>query len=174
MTYEFYKQIGLAVAGYVVVVMVVGGVVVWFAHDMTRRVALIHDMRRALLLRSSSSEQGVLLKAQADQASRALPFLESLVPPVDRLINFPRESGALARRQGLEFGFSFGVSAPGAVRAPGTLAFSASGKGAAESWLQFMRAFESGQYLIGLDTVRMTSADGKQYDTTINGKIFTQ
>lgn len=174
MTYEFYKQIARLVAGYVAVVMVAGGVVVWFAHDMTRRVALIHDMRRAILLRSSSSEQGILFKAQADHAARAVPFLESLLPPVDRLINFPRESGALARRHGLEFGFSFGASVPGARTAPGTLAFSANGKGAAESWLKFMRAFESDQYLIGLDMVRMTSVDGKRYETTINGKIFTQ
>lgn len=148
--------------------------VIWFAHDMTRRVTLIHDMRRETLLRSSSSEQGVLLKAQADQAARAVPFLQSLLPPVDRLINFPRESGVLARRHGLEFGFSFGASAPGTVVLPGTLAFSANGKGAAEPWFGFMREFESGQYLIGLDSMRMTSVDGKRYDTAINGKIFTQ
>lgn len=155
-------------------VVVVGGMVVWFAHDMTRRVALIHDMRRETLLRSSSSEQGILLNAQADQAMRAMPFLQSLLPPVDRLINFPRESGVLARRHNLEFGFSFGVSVPGTVDTPGTLAFSASGKGAAEPWFDFMREFESGQYLVGLDSLRMTSADGKRYDTAINGKIFTQ
>ena len=155
-------------------VLVLGGVVAWFAHDMTRRVAVIHDARREVLVRSSSSEQGTLLKVQAVQASRAMPFVQSLLPATDRLINFPKESGALARRHSLEFGFLFGASTPGTVHAPGTLAFSISGKGLADPWLNFMREFEKGQYVIGLDSLRMTSTDGKLYDMAINGKIFTQ
>lgn len=174
MTYEWYKQIAASVAGYIAVVMVLGGAVAWFAHDMTRRVAAIHEVRRAALLRSSSNEQGALLKTQADQAVRVTLWLQSLLPHTDRLINFPKESGVLARRHGLEFGFSFGAHVAGSDTAPGTLTFSLNGKGAAEQWLDFLREFETGQYLIGLDSLRMTSADGKWYETAINGKIFTQ
>lgn len=173
-SYVFYKQIALSVAGYAAVIIILGGVVAWFAHDMNRRVVIIHEMRRQTLVRSSSSEQGAMLKIQAGQAASATPFLQSLLPEIDRLIDFPKESSVLARRHGLEFGFLFGASTPGARDAPGTLAFSLSGKGAAGKWLDFLREFEIGRYLIGLDFLRMTSVDGKIYETAINGKIFTQ
>lgn len=146
----------------------------WLEYDAHRHARAIQDAKRELYARASAENQLSLLQSQADAAAKETPFLLSLLPLQDQLIHFPRESGALARRHNIEMGFLFGASAPSATSTPGSVAFAMTGKGAAADWLDFMTEIEAGQYLIGIDSLRMASADGKIYDTTINGKIFSQ
>lgn len=173
-TYEFYKQVGYAIGAYAAIAAVLAGMVMWLGYDMRRHVQAIQDAKRELLMHESAENQSALLRVQADAAARETPRLLSLLPLQDQLIHFPRESGNLARRHNLELGVLFGASAPSATSTPGTVAFSMTGKGAAVDWLDFLSEIEAGQYFVGIDSLRMASADGTVYDATINGKIFSQ
>ncbi len=148
--------------------------VAWLEYDAHRHARAIQDATRESRARTSAENQLSLLRSQADAAAKETPLLLSLLPLQDQLIHFPRESGLLARRHNVEMGFLFGASASSATSTPGSVAFAMTGKGAAADWLDFLAEMETGQYLIGIDSLRMASADGKTYDTTINGKIFSQ
>ncbi len=154
--------------------IILGGMVAWFAYDMSRHVVAIQSARGTLSARASGDTEFSRLKSQANQAAQELPFLTSLLPSEGQLINFPRESGILARQNTIELGFSFGASTAGTTSAPGFTAFMMSGQGALNNWFDFMRALETSNYVIGIDVVRLTTTDGKIYNGNINGKVFSQ
>ncbi len=174
MSYGFYKQVGIWLAWNAAVAAVMFGVIAWLAADMNARVASIRDARTAIKAREVVRENVTVLRSQASLAAQEVPYLMSLLPTEDALIDFPREAGVLARQNALDFSFSFKESVKGSTTTPGSVAFSASGKGGGEGWLAFLRSFSAGSKIIGFDDIRMTSKDGSVYDTVIHGKIFTQ
>lgn len=164
----------MVAAGYAIAAFILGGGTAWLAYDINRRLITIQDSRRDIMGRNSAADQVLALRNQFQQARGELPFLQSLLPIQDQLINFPREAGVIARQKGVEFGFVFGASIAGDETAPGAVAFTASAKGTINNILDFLTAFESNKYLIGLDALTISANEEKTYQAIINGKIFTQ
>ncbi len=159
---------------YVLVALALYGADSWFRYDITRHVALIRVARTERAARASSEGQLTILRRESDRADAALPALAALLPQQDALIDFPRKAVAFARQYGLDFSFTFGESTRGASTTPGYVAFSASGKGQGDKWVDFLKAFESSPNVVAVDTVQMRAGTAGSYDVTINGKVFSQ
>jgi hypothetical protein len=148
--------------------------VAWFARDISRRVAAVREVKRELAARSASAEERALLARAAAAADAALPALMAMLPAYDDLLNVPRELGVIARRRGLEFGFTFGGTAEGSQDAPAATAFVMTGKGALADWVAFLRDIERGALFTALHDITITSADGARYEITAHGSIFSR
>ncbi len=173
-TYEFYKEIAFAVFVAGIVAVLLGAGIAWLAYDMDRRAEGIQKSLAEMQSRKDSEGQLALLRGQAEQATAYVPFLVSILPDPDSLISVPRDAANAARLYGLDFGFAFGESVKGATTTAGTVAYSMSGKGPLGKWIDFLAAFEGGAPLAGIDKAVFASPDGKSYEATINGNIFSQ
>ncbi len=174
MTYEFYKEVAFTVFIAGVIAVILGAVIAWLAFDMDRRAAAIQQSLAEIQARKDAEGNLVLLRGQASQASGYVPFLVSILPDPDSLISVPRDLTARARLYGIDFGFTFGASTKGATTTAGTIAYTMSGKGALDKWINFLAAFEAGTPLARVDRAVFGSPDGTTYETTINGTIFSQ
>lgn len=174
MTYEFYKEIGFSVFIGGVIAVVLGAGIAWLAYDMDRHATEIQKSLAEIQARKDAEGNLVLLRGQAQQASGYVPFLVSILPNPDSLISVPRDLTAKARLYGLDFGFTFGASTKGATTTAGTIAYTMSGKGAVDKWIDFIRAVESGSPLTAVERATFSSVDGKTYEAKINGTIFSQ
>ncbi|MSR73723.1 MAG: hypothetical protein EXS60_01545 [Candidatus Pacebacteria bacterium] len=174
MTYEFYKEVALTVFIAGVIAVCLGAGIAWLAFDMDRHAQTIQKSLAEIQARKDAEGNLVLLRGQAGQASGYVPFLVSILPDPDSLISLPRDLTAKARLYGIDFGFTFGASTKGATTTAGTIAYTMSGKGPADKWIDFLRAVESGNPLASIERAVFTSTDGKLYETKINGTIFSQ
>lgn len=173
-TYEFYKEIGFSVFIAGVIAVFLGAGIAWLAYDMDRHATGIQKSLAEIQSRKDAEGNLTLLRGQASQASGYVPFLVSILPDPDTLISVPRDLTAKARLYGLDFGFAFGASTKGATTTAGTIAYTMSGKGAVDKWIDFIRAVESGSPLTAVERATFSSADGKLYEAKINGTIFSQ
>jgi hypothetical protein len=173
-TYEFYKEIAFTVFIAGVVAVFLGGGIAWLAYDMNRHAATIQKSLAEIQARKDAEGNLVLLRGQSTQASGYVPFLVSILPEPDSLISLPREITNRARLYGIDFGFAFGESVRGSTTTAGTIAYTMSGKGTADKWMDFLRALESGTPLASVEKAIFSSADGKEYEVKINGNIFSQ
>lgn len=162
----------MLVAG--IIALILGAGIAWLAYDMDRHATAIQKSLAEIQARKDAEGNLVLLRGQASQASAYVPFLVSILPDPDTLISVPRDLAAKARLYGLEFGFAFGASTKGATTTAGTIAYTMSGKGAADKWVEYLRAVEGGTPLASVERAVFTSTDGKLYEAKINGTIFSQ
>lgn len=174
MTYEFYKEIALTVFIAGVIAVCLGAGIAWLAFDMDRHAQAIQKSLAEIQARKDAEGNLVLLRGQASQASGYVPFLVSILPEPDSLIGLPRDMTNRARLYAIDFAFAFGASTKGATTTAGMIAYTMSGKGAAEKWIDFLRAFESGVPLASVEKATFSSLDGKEYEVKINGTIFSQ
>ena len=150
-----------------------GAGIAWLAYDMNRHAATIQVALGEIQSRKNSESQLSVLRGQASQAEGQVPFLTSILPEADALISVPREATSLARLSGLDFSFAFGESVKGATTTAGTIAYTISGKGPLDKWLDFLNSFEQGSPLVSV--VRATLVgDGKTYEVNAHGNIFSQ
>lgn len=154
--------------------MVLGGGIAWLAYDMDRHASAIQESLGEIQARKDAGGNLALLRGQASQASGYVPFLVSILPNPDTLISVPRDFTAKARLYGLDFGFAFGASTKGATTTVGAIAYTMSGKGPLDKWIEYISAIESGSPLTGVERATFSSTDGKTYETKINGTIFSQ
>lgn len=159
---------------YVIIALAFWGASAWFKSDIARRTGRITEAEGRALARRSAEAGVTALTADSAKAEALLPALTGVLPDQDSLIDFPREAALLARQYGLEFSLNFGAGVSGTTTTPGSVAFTASGKGPSAKWAEFLKAFESGKRIISLGEVRMATVDGKSYDVNINGKVFSQ
>lgn len=174
MTYEFYKEVALSVFIAGIIAVFLGASIAWLAYDMDRRAVAIQKSLAEMQARKDAEGNLTLLRGQAVQASGSVPFLISILPDPDSLISVPRDMTNRARLYGLDFGFTFGASVRGATTTAGMIAYTMSGKGALDKWIDFLRAVESVNPLTNIERAVFTSTDGKIYETKINGNIFSQ
>jgi hypothetical protein len=173
-TYEFYKEVALTVFIAGILAVFLGAGIAWLAYDMNRHAATIQKSLAEIQARKDAEGNLTLLRGQAEQARGYVPFLVSILPNADSLISVPRDMVAKARLYGLDFGFTFGNSVKGATTTAGTIAYTMSGKGPLDKWIDFITGFEAGTPLASVDRAVFTSPDGKTYETKINGNIFSQ
>lgn len=157
-----------------IVIAVLLGIAYWLSYDATRHIRGMQAAQADKAARESMESRLEALRAAGAKAAEIAPSVSAILPRQDDLVNFPRETAALARQSGLDFSFGFGATAAGTTTTPGSVAFTMSGKGLILKWIEFLKAFESGVNTVSVDTARMTSGDGKSYDVTVNGKAFTQ
>lgn len=181
MTYEFYKEIAFSVFIAGIIAVILGAGIAWLAYDMDRHASAIQKSLGEIRARKDAEGNLVLLRGQASQAVSYVPFLVSILPDPDTLISVPRDMTAKARLYDLDFGFAFGASTKGATTTAGTIAYTITGKGALDKWIDYLRAVESGSPLTGIERAVFSSVDsprgeagGKAYEVKINGTIFSQ
>ncbi len=167
-------KIGRSILIHAVAIGALSGVAYWLSYDAMRHIAAMQAAQADKAAREAMESQLAILRAASGKANDLAPVIAAILPTQDALVDFPRETGALARQSGLDFSFGFGESVAGTTTTPGTVAFAMSGKGPALKWAEFLKAFESGANAVSVDVARMRSNDGKSYDMTINGKAFTQ
>lgn len=165
-----------------------GAGIAWLAYDMNRHAGTIQAALAEMQSRKDSESQLALLRGQAREASGYAPFLVSILPDADSLISVPREAISLARLSGLDFSFAFGESVKGTTTTAGMIAYTMSGKGPAEKWIDFLRAFEAASPIASVEGITMASTDAprgeagsprneagaKIYEVNAHGNIFSQ
>ena len=157
-----------------VIAVFLGAGIAWLAYDMNRHAESIQKSLAEMQARKDAEGNLTLLRGQSTQASGYVPFLLSILPDPDSLISLPRDMTNRARLYGIDFAFAFGDSVRGSTTTAGMIAYTMSGKGPADKWVDFLRAFESGAPLTSVEKAVFSSTDGKEYEVKINGNIFSQ
>lgn len=151
-----------------------GAGIAWLAYDMNRHAANIQMALGEIQSRKNSESELTVLRGQAAQAGGQVPFLTSILPDEDALVGVPREMTSLARLHGLDFSFAFGESVKGATTTAGTIAYTISGKGPLDKWLDFLDSFERGSPMVSVLGATLAGTDGKTYEVNAHGNIFSQ
>ncbi len=156
-----------------ILALVLAAVTAWLGFDSSRRVAAIENNKRELTFRSSASEALRVLKIGSEAVASERLFLDNILPPPDKIIDFPKDIQGLARINKVDPSFNFGEEVAGSETAPGQIAFSIIVKGGFNNLVNFIKALEQSRYLIRFDVYNLTVED-QNYQAMINGKVFSQ
>ena len=139
--------------------------------DLDKKLVEIKSQHAALASRTNSLESLATLRGQADKAAPYFSFLENILPPRDQLLSFSKEIEDIARKNNLEFGFTFGEEKLSSGTQPGQIAFRISATGSYVDVSNFIKSIETSRYFIDIINVDLTKK-GSVYSALINGKVF--
>lgn len=139
--------------------------------NMGSSVAKINSQYNTLTARSNSLLSLATLRGEFIKANPYFSFLENILPPRDQLLSFSKELENIARKNNLEFSFSFGEEKLASGKDPGQIAFRAIVTGSYEGILEFLKGIEIGRYFIDSSSIDLVKK-GSNFSATINGKVF--
>jgi len=158
---------------YLFILLIFGGINFWLRYDINRNVASIQNNKREIFAYAHATETLSALRTDLAKAKNEKPFLESILPRSEELINLSRDLSALAKQTNVEAVLNFGNEVKGSDNVPGFIYFNLAITGTFNNWLKFLETLEKGRYLMAFDSFNITS-DGKTYRLNTNGKVFTQ
>ncbi len=156
-----------------IAVIVLTSLIFWLKSDIGARALRVRGQQEELASRAISLNSLSILKADAVKARAFSSLLENTLPLKDQLIHFPRDIEEIARRNGLEFGSSFGEERASTDATPGYIGFIFTIGGAYDKIVNFMREVERGRYIVQWGNVDFAERDGA-YRGTISGKVFSR
>ena len=138
---------------------------------MESLVAKISLQHSTLATRSSSLLSLATLRGDLTKANPYFSFLENILPPRDQILTFESELKNIAKKNNLEFNFSFGEESNSSIKDPGQISFRAIVTGSYENISSFLNSIETSRYFIdpsNVDLVKKSSG----FSATVNGKVF--
>lgn len=145
----------------------------WLRFDINKRAAAIREAKKELAFRFETAELTATLKKDFETAKAQRVLLETLLPPQDKLINFSKEVNELAKKNKIDTNFSFGQEVAAAEQEPGYISFTITANATLADWLNFIESLERLSYFVNFNSFNLV-ADGDQFRSIINGKIFSQ
>lgn len=168
---KFYKNLfkhnWLYISGILVLVILIFVLKI----NMESSVAKISSQHSTLATRSSSLLSLATLKGDFIKANPYFSFLENVLPPRDQLLSFSKELEGIARKNNLEFSFTFGEEKVSSGKEPGQISFRAIVNGNYNDISNFLKGVESSRYFIDPSSVDLAKK-GAIFTATINGKVF--
>ena len=148
-------------------------ITIFIGSDLGKRAQSILDKKQELASKTSALQASANLRSDFDKAKPYFSVFENILPTKDRLIRFPRDFEELSKKKNIEFGFSFGSEEESSEEVPGSLAYSMNVAGSYDKLLEFLKAADTGQYIVGWETLDFTRKDG-DYRGILSGKVFSQ
>ena len=168
---KFYKNLLTRNWPYLAGILILIALVFILTTDLDNNLAKIKSQHSTLASRSSALESLANLRGQADKANPYFSFLENILPPRDQLLSFSKEIENVARKSGLEFGFTFGEEKLSTDQQPGQIAFRMSVEGSYDAISGFLKELEVGRYFIDISNVDLNKK-ASNYSALISGKVF--
>ena len=162
-------QLGI-IAG---IAIIFSSLIFWLKSDIGARALRVQVQQKELASRSISLNSLSTLKADAAKARAFSSLLENTLQLKDQLIHFPRDIEEVARRNGLEFGSSFGEERAATEIAPGYIGFLFTIGGDYDRIVNFLREVERGRYIVQWGSIDLAERDGA-YRGSIAGKVFSR
>ena len=131
----------------------------------------LSEQYSTLAVRSNSLLSLATLRGEFIKANPYFSLLENILPPRDQLLSFSNELENIARKNNLEFGFSFGEEKLSSGKNPGQISFRAAVNGSYKGISDFLNSIETGRYFIDPSSVDLVKK-GSGFSATLNGKVF--
>ncbi len=131
----------------------------------------IGEQYSALTTRSNSLLSLANLRGEFIKANPYFSFLENILPPRDQLLSFSKELEGIARKNNLEFNFTFGEEKLSTGKDPGQISFRVIVNGSYDSISEFLDGIETSRYFIDPSNIDLAKK-GSGFSATINGKVF--
>lgn len=156
-----------------VVIVVVAGITLLLGSDIGRRADAIRSSEQELSSRAQAVEALAYLRADKDRAQKYSNVLENILPTKDQLIGFPREFDAVAKKYSVRLATAFGAEEKGTDVKPGSIEFVFTAEGSLQNLLAFMKAAESGRYILEWTSFEFLRSSGG-YSATMAGRVFSR
>jgi len=143
------------------------------ASDISRKTEHIKELRTELLFRLNSAGSLAILTKEAEEAKNYNIQLEKILPHYDQLVNLPRDINIIAKQAQIDINTSLGgeeTSNKNTILKQTN--FSLAGQGSFENFVNFLKFFEIGQYLIKIQTLDFTKQDGN-FKILLTGQVFS-
>jgi len=168
---KFYKNLlkhnWLYISGILILVVLA----LFLKGNLESSITKISTQHKTLATRSSSLLSLATLRGEFAKANPYFSFLENILPPRDQLLSFSNELENIARKNNLEFSFSFGEEKLSSGKDPGQISFRAIVNGSYKGISDFLNSIETSRYFIDPSSVDMVKR-GSSFSATINGKVF--
>jgi len=168
---KFYKNLFRRNALYISGILALAGLVLFIYMDIQASVLTITQKNNTLATRSNSLSSLAILRGEFEKAKPYFSLLENILPPRDQLLSFSKELEGIAKKNSLEFGFTFGEERLATPTEPGYIAFRATVTGTYAGLANFLRSLETGRYFIDVSTVDSVKK-GDGFSNIINGRVF--
>ena len=165
---KFFWELGLG-GGLSIFLIVVH---VFVNSDIKGRVNSIVASRDQAAAQSRTIESLVRLKDSAERAVSYSSVLDRILPDQEQILNFRADVRLAAEQYGIEATLNFGQQTQAGSEAPGFTIFQIIARGAEERFIPFLRAIETRDHFIAVDSVDI-SETGDTFSATIGGRIFS-
>lgn len=168
---KFYKNLLKHNWLYIFGILILVALLFLLKINMESSVKKISSQYNTLATRSNSLLSLATLRGEFIKANPYFSFLENILPPRDQLLSFSKELENIARKNNLEFSFSFGEEKLSFGKEPGQISFMAIVNGSYEGISEFLKGIESSRYFIDSSSIDLVKK-GSSFSATINGKVF--
>ncbi|OGM90209.1 hypothetical protein A3J77_00925 [Candidatus Wolfebacteria bacterium RBG_13_41_7] len=146
--------------------------IIFIGFDIGKRAENANEKRLIFISRLAIADSLTSLKGDSEKISGYYAVLENILPKRDRLVLFPRDINAIGNQNNLDINITLGQGAADSEKGFWQTNFKITGKGTFENFLKFIKTLESGQYLVGLESIDF-GKEGDNFKTLLNGKVFS-
>lgn len=167
---KFTKEVLLSLSALVVLFLLT----LWLGSDISARSASVLSGRKDLVQKSEALRSLAALKLDSERAKTYSSVLQNILPMRDQLIGFPKDLEGIARKNKVDFGFSFGTENPSKDSQPGSLGFAITLGGKYADILSFIREVESSRYIIEWMELDIAVSSGDSFKGSASGRVFSR
>lgn len=164
------KQLAIIIGVALGIVLIFSVALIFLGSDIKGNTERVKNARRELLSQSEATESLALLRRQAEQSRFYSVALESILINRDRLVNFSRDVGAMAKQNQIDLNSSFSgesVSAEGL----GKIGLTMSATGPFDGFVQFLKILGNSNYQIKISSIDFTG-QGDKFRAQFSGNAF--
>jgi hypothetical protein len=168
----FKKKLILTISITAGIAAVLGAAIIFLSSDITQKTKEISSLQSNINFRIQASDLLVSLRQDYSNAQQYIPILDTILPTRDQLVSFPRDIANEAKEFGINLNASLGEETPKTQSQLGNIAFTVTGQGGFNNFIDFLKKTETGRYSMRLDTLDFTR-QGEEFRTLLKGKVFS-
>lgn len=164
---QLTKLIGIGSA----VILVLAAALVFVGLDISKRVDQISLQRSDMNSRFLTTEHLSVLRYDLAAVQPYIPALNLLLQNKDQLINLPKELGAIAAQDKVDFSLSFSGESAVPQKDLNWIGLNINISGEIGNIIGFLKAVENGRYFIKFNGLDINKKDNK-FAAPLNGVVF--
>ncbi|PIR88770.1 MAG: hypothetical protein COU09_00550 [Candidatus Harrisonbacteria bacterium CG10_big_fil_rev_8_21_14_0_10_44_23] len=154
------------------ILLVLTVIVFILGSDLSKRGDRIVAHREETALRGQMLSLLSSLKQNSLRAQQVIPSLEAGLPEQDDLVSFPRELEGVAKKRGLDFGFTFGNESVASENDVAFIRFGMTLGGSMDNLVAFLKELEDSPYYIALHSLDIARREEGGFALTSTGVIY--
>ena len=152
-------------------VIILAPLIIFIGFDISGRAEKIQEQKRELISRTRTVDFLARLKSDSEKAADYSSFLTNVLPARDQLIGFSKDLEALAKKNQVDSGFSFGAETASTETEPGATRFILTASPTYNNFVKLLKTVEASQYFVGFEAINL-ERKGKDYKSVSNGRVF--
>ena len=169
---EFKKRLLIIIGIPLGICALLIAVIVFIGFDIESKAKQANEQRLVFLSRLAVADSLTSLKKDSEQIKNYYAVLENAIPQRDRLVLFPRDINAIGKQNNLDINIILGEGSGVEATQLWLTNFKITGKGNIENLMNFIKALDSGQYLIGFKSLDFTR-ENDNFRTLLEGQVFS-